>query len=386
MMNQSCDLLLQGGRVIDPASGTDGLTDIAIAGGRIAGVRPGVDPRTALDFFDATGCIVAPGLVDLHAHVYWGGTALSVDPDSVGPGSGTTTFVDAGSAGAGNFAGFRRHVIEPATSRILAFLNIGYAGIYGVGPDMRAGELSDPLLVDAAAATRAVERFPDEIVGIKIRASLSAGCGNLEPVRVARSVARDVGLPLMVHIGNPPPTVDGILPLLGEGDILTHVFRPPANRLVDRRNRLLPEVIEARDRGVLFDVGHGQGAFSFDSARRCLDAGLLPDAISTDIHVNNINGPVFDFATTLTKFLALGMSLNDVLSRATDVPSRAIGRPDLGRIEPNAHADITVLKEVDSVTELHDTVGETLVAERRLTVVATVIGGRLFEPPNPMES
>ncbi len=386
MMNQSCDLLLKGGRVIDPASGTDGLMDVAIAGEKIAGVGSGMDRGTARAVYDATGCIVAPGLVDLHAHVYWGGTALSVDPDSVGPKSGTTTFVDAGSAGAGNFAGFRRHVIEPAISRILAFLNIGYAGIYGVGPEMRAGELLDPLLVDAAAAIRAVERFPDEIVGIKIRASLSAGCGNLEPVRVARLVARETGLPLMVHIGNPPPTIDGILPLLGEGDILTHVFRPPANRLVDRRSRLLTEVIEARDRGVLFDVGHGQGAFSFDSARRCLDAGLFPDAISTDIHVNNIDGPVFDFATTLTKFLALGMPLNDVLARTTDMPARAIGRPDLGRIGTDAHADVTVLKELDSATELHDTVGETIVVERRLAVVATVIGGRLFEPQTRVET
>ncbi len=379
-MSESCDLLLRGGRVFDAASGTDGLLDVSIAGGRIARVAPGIDPGASRRVYDARNCIVVPGLVDLHTHVYWGGTALGVDAEAIAPRSGTTTFVDAGSAGAGNMAGFKRHVIDPATPRILAFLNIGYAGIFGVGPGMTTGELSDPALVSALAATRAAESFADEIVGIKVRASLSAGCSSLEPVRIARTVARDLRIPLMVHIGQPPPTVGAILPLLGEGDILTHVFRPPANCLIDRQNRLLPEVVEARDRGVLFDVGHGLNAFSFESARRCLDAGLRPDTISTDIHVNNIAGPVLDFATTLTKFLALGVPLEEVLACATSAPARAISRPDLGNIGKYACADVAVLKVLDQATELMAAGGETLVTRRRLVTVATVIGGCLFEP------
>ena len=384
-MNESrnsriCDLLIRGGRLVDPASRTDDLRDVSVVDGTIAHIEPGIDPRMARRVFEAAGCIVVPGLVDLHAHVYWGGTALGVDANAIAPESGTTTFVDAGSAGAGNMAGFQRHIIEAALPRILAFLNIGYAGIFGVGPAMNAGELHDPELVNAREAIRAAERFADTIVGIKIRASLSAGCGSLEPVRIARAVSRDLDLPLMVHIGQPPPTLDGILPLLEEGDILTHVFRPPANCLVDRRGRLRPEVQAARERGVRFDVGHGLGSFSFESARRCLDAGLSPDAISTDLHVNNLHGPVFDFATTLSKFLALGMPLSEVLACATSRPADIIGRDGLGRIRTGSCADIAILRDADCETELQAAGGETLLARRRLEPVATVIGGRLYEP------
>lgn len=373
------DLLLRGGRVIDPASGIDAALDVAFAGGRVAAVGTGLGP--AAEERDAAGLIVTPGLIDLHTHVYWGGTSLGIDPDGFCRRSGTTTLVDAGSAGPGNFAGFRRHVIEPAAVRILAYLHISHAGIFGFSNRIMVGESEDIRLMDPLTAAETAAANRDLIVGIKVRLGRHAsGAQGMNPFPHALHVAERVGLPLMVHIDEPPPSYAELCAALRPGDVLTHCFRPFPNSPLGADGRPLRAALAARERGVIFDIGHGKGSFAFETARAMLAAGFPPDAISTDIHALCVDGPVFDLPTTMTKFLALGMGLGETIRRVTEGPARALGRADLGRLSPGAAGDATVFSLEAGAFDLVDVRGERIVAPERLTLRGTVLGGRWLEP------
>ena len=386
-MEKPFDLLLKGGHVIDPAQEIEEILDVAFAGGKVAALGPGLDPEDAQTVVDTRTFLVVPGLIDLHTHVYWGATAASVEADPLCLNTGTCTFVDAGSAGPGNFAGMKRFIIDESRARVLAFLNISYAGIFGVGPGMLIGENQDLRMLNAGAAVAVAEQYPDDIVGIKVRASLSAGDPSVQPVYMARTAADRIGKPMMVHMGQPPPLVDEILPLMRPGDILTHVFKSFPNSILDGKGRPIQQLQAAKERGVILDVGHGAGAFSFEVARTALDQGIAPDTISTDVHVLNIDGPVYDLPTTLTKFLTLGMDLADVIRCATLNPARVLGWDDrIGHLRPGAEGDATVLALKDEETLLYDASGaspsergsKTVVAPRVLRHVATVTKGVLL--------
>lgn len=370
------ELLLRGGRLVDPASGLDAQRDIAISAGRIAAIDTGIPTDRAARVIDAAGCIVTPGLIDLHSHVYWGGTSLGVDADRLAAKSGTTTFIDAGSAGAGNFLGFRRHVMERSKLRILAYVNISFAGIFGFSSTVMVGECGDLRLCDPREVAAAVREHSDVIVGVKVRSGrIAGGTSGIAPVDLALEAADKVGLPLMAHIDEPPPGRSEVLPRLRRGDVLTHCFRPFPNAPVFASGAVRPDMRLARERGVIFDIGHGMGSFDFDVARAMLRDGLAPDVISSDVHLYCVDGPAFDILVCMSKLLALGMPFVEVIRAATQRPAEAIGRADLGTLAVGGVGDVAVLRMRSGRFTFVDSVGSKLVAEERLVSEGIVAGG-----------
>ena len=375
------DLVLRGGRVIDPASGHDEIADIAFADGKVAALGRDL-PQAGGDAIDVRGLIVVPGLIDLHTHVYWGGTALGVDAAALARRCGTATFVDAGSAGPGNFHGFRRHVIEPSPVRILPFLNVSYPGIFAFSGSVMVGECGDLRLLDARECVRVVNANRDLIVGIKVRVGRTAGgASGVAPLDIALEVAEETGLPVMAHLDNPPPARLDVLSRLRRGDIITHCFRPFPNAPVRRDGRVRDEALAARERGVVFDIGHGGGSFGFRTAEAMLMAGFLPDAISSDVHTMSIDGPAFDQLVTMAKFLSLGLSLGDVVRLSTAAPAAALGRADLGRLAPGAIGDATILDLEEGEFDYRDVRGEPRRGRWRLNARGLVVGGAWWHPP-----
>ncbi len=367
------DLVLKGGRVIDPAQGVDGVMDVAFAGGRVAAVGPGL---SGAEERDCAGLIVTPGLIDLHTHVYWGGTSLGVEVDAYGRQSAVTTCVDTGSAGPGNFPGFRAHVIERARVRVLVYLHVSFAGIYAFSPTIMVGESHDMRLMAAREAVAVAEANRDCIIGIKVRVGRNAsGPSGIQPLDVALDVAEAAGLPLMVHIDEPPPTYAEVVGKLRPGDVLTHCFRPFPNAPCHADGRVRDAVIAARARGVLFDVGHGMGSFSWDTARKMVAAGFWPDTVSSDVHAMCIQGPAWDLLRTMTKFMALGMSLSDVVASATVRAATAVRRPELGTLAVGAAGDASVIALEDRGIDLEDVRGEIVPFGQRLTAKGMVMGG-----------
>lgn len=372
-----CDLLVKGGRLVDPLSGLDARRDIAIADGRIVAVEADIASEGASEIIDAAGRIVTPGLIDLHSHVYWGGTSLGVDADRIATRSGTTTFVDAGSAGAGNFLGFRRHVMERSRARILAYVNISFPGIFGFASTVMVGECADLRLCEPREVVACVREHRDVVVGVKVRAGKHAsGSSGIAPVDLAVEAADFVGMPLMAHIDEPPPGRSEVLPRLRSGDVLTHCFRPFPNAPVFASGAVRPDMHLARERGVIFDIGHGMGSFDFGVARAMLAEGLAPDVISSDVHLYCVDGPAFDILVCMSKLMALGMPLVEVIRAATETPARAIARPDLGSVTIGGIADLAILSERQAATSFFDSRGVELVAASRLVSHGIVMGGK----------
>lgn len=368
------DLVLKGGRVIDPANGLDGLADVAFTGGRVAAVGQGLAGR---EVQDVTGQIVTPGLIDLHTHVYWGGTSLGVEADAYSRQSAITTVADTGSAGPGNFPGFRAHVIDKARVRVLVYLHVSFAGIYAFSPTIMVGEAHDMRLMAVREALAVARANPDVIIGIKVRVGRHAsGPSGIQPLDVALDLADRAGLPLMCHIDEPPPTYADVVDRLRPGDVLTHCFRPFPNAPVDGEGRLREAVVRARARGVFFDVGHGMGSFSWDTARKALAAGFVPDTISSDVHAMCITGPAWDLLRTMTKFLSLGLSLSEVIAGTTSRAALALRRPELGHLGAGAAGDASVLELAQMPTPLEDVLGEVVDYPQRLVPRGMVIGGR----------
>ena len=374
------DLVLRGGRVIDPACGRDEIADVAFGDGKVSGF--GRDLRAGgAEIIDARGLLVVPGLIDLHTHVYWGGTSLGVDASEVARRSGTTTFVDAGSSGPGNFHGFRRHVIEASPLRIVPFLNVSFPGIFAFSAGVMVGECADLRLLDPRECVRVVKANRDLVAGVKVRVGRNAGgASGAAPFDMALELAEETGLPVMAHLDHPPPSRLEVLSRLRRGDILTHCFRPFPNAPVEAGGRIREEVLEARRRGVIFDIGHGSGSFGFRTAEAMLAAGFLPDAISSDVHTLSINGPAFDQLVTMSKFLCLGMELVDVIRASTAAPAAAVGRTDIGRLEIGAAGDATLLEMAEGEFDYRDVLGETRKGQWRLNVRGLVVGGRWWHP------
>ncbi len=380
----SYDLLLQGGTVVDPAHTVHGQMDVAVRDGRIEAVASALPGTEAGRVVDLRGKLVTPGLVDLHTHCYWGATYWGIEPDPVAARTGVTTWVDAGSAGAYNFPAFRRYVVEASSSLVYSFLNVSTIGL--VAP---TGELASLDYCDVAAGEATVEANRDCIRGIKARVDRwTTREAGLEGLARARALADRTGLPLMVHIATAPPHLEEIAAYLNGGDILTHCFTGQDNRLVDGSGGLRPVAQRMRERGVLLDIGHGGGSFSFASAEALLGAGVTPDVISSDIHQLSRSGPLRDLPTTLSKFLNLGMSLDDVIACATVRPARAIGRDDLGTLGVGARADIAVFEIEEGPFEFQDTMAQTRRGAVRLVNRATYAAGlrlprRREAPPAP---
>lgn len=359
---------------MDPAQDLDALADVALSDGRVAAVGPGLSASEATTRIDATGCLVAPGLVDLHTHVAYRMDALSIEADRY-LSTGVTTWVDAGSTGAANFAGFRHYVIEPSQARILPFLNISEPGLTCL--EVVHGVIEH---LDADSAYRTVEQNRDLIKGIKVLScAMRVGTTGLTPLRVALEVGRATDLPVMCHIGAPPPGLGDMLPLMRPGDVITHALKGRKGCLTVAGDRVRPEAWEARERGVLFDVGHGAGSFSWQVARAALEQGFPPDVISTDLHISSLRTGAYSLPSVMSKFLHLGMSLREVIRLATAAPAAILGMDgQIGCLRPGASGDVTVLRIESGQFPLEDCEGVTETLSERLVPVCTIRAGQVF--------
>jgi dihydroorotase len=368
------DSLITGGHVIDPANNHTEIADVAIKDGRIAQVAAGIPPSRAARVIDAAGQFVTPGLIDLHTHVYWGVTYWGIEPDPVAARSGVTTWLDVGSAGAYTFPGFRRWVAEPAKSRVFALLNLSSIGL--VAPTW---ELSNIDYCNIELGQMIVERNRDLILGIKARidAFTTRGTG-IAPLIKARELADLVDLPLMVHIGTSPPALAEIVEYLRPGDILTHCFTGQPNKIVDDGGVVVPSIKELHDRGLVLDIGHGAGSFSFNTAEQMLGQGIPPDVISTDIHQLAIQGPCYDMPVTLSKFLNLGMSIEQVIACATVNPARAMRKPELGTLCAGSVADVAMFRIEDGEFTFQDIHMNERAGTRLLVNTMTMIDGEIL--------
>jgi dihydroorotase len=375
---QEYDLLIKGGTVVDPARDLRGPLDVAIKGEKIAELSPNISPDAARKVILASDKLVTPGLVDIHVHVYEGATEGGLNADRYCLGRGVTTVVDAGSAGYPAIAGFRKYIVNASATRIYALLDIGALGtLVGVKDTMENLEWVNPRLTAQAA-----ESNKPIVIGIKARLSKDvAGRNDMEVLKRAREAADAVKLPLMLHVGDTYSPLQTILGMMRKGDIVTHCYTPRPHGIVDEKGKLLAEVKQARERGILFDVGHGMFHFGFDLTQNCLQQGFLPDTISSDLAQRSVNGPTFDFVTTLSKFLVLGLSLDKVIELATIRPANVFNFGlELGTLKPGSVADVSILQLREGSFSFVDCVGKTWIGRHKLVGVASIRNGKVFEP------
>ncbi len=348
--------------------------DLEIEDGKITRLGPQLDNPNGLKEYAFENALISKGWVDLHVHVYFGATDISIRPEQAGLETGVTTLVDCGSAGEANFVGFSEFIAKQAKERLFAFLNIGSIGLVACN---RISELALGFRsVNVERTLKTIENYPDLIRGIKCRASqVITGDLGAEAVRVARKVARVAGLPLIVHVGEPPPLLEDVLDLLEEGDVVTHAFhgKPGGNLMEDPRS--LAAVHEARARGVLLDVGHGAASFSFKVMRFAREQGIETDLISTDLHRNSIKGPAYDLPTTLSKLLNLGMPLEQVIAAGSTRPSSFLD-PTEGEdwLQVGQNADLTVFRVDQANISVEDSLGDHLTLTQLIHPLLAVQG------------
>ena len=375
------DLLLKGGNVIDPSQGLNGVQDIAVQGGKIEAIGPGLSTEGATRVVDISGRTVIPGMIDLHAHVLEGVTANGVNPDLGGVHAGVTTLVDAGSAGSATFRAFARHIIPNSHTEIIPFMHICQTGLATM-PDIIA-ESS----INLEATLRECDQYKGLVRGIKARmVSPALEIFGMAMPKLAKRAARESGIPLMVHIGDTekrydPNVIRELLPILEEGDIVTHFFTANPGGVLDANGKLVPEAKEAADRGVWLDTAHGRMNFAFDVGRRIIDQGLLPHCISTDLTVPGRVNTVHSMTEMMTRFLGLGFSFEQVVTMCTANPAKAIGEgARLGSLAVGRQADISVLDIREGDWVVYDILGASLPVTKAVVPALTVKRGVVFEP------
>jgi dihydroorotase len=412
------DLLLKGGRVIDPATGRDGVADIGISGGRIAAIENAIPTDAATTVVDISGKIVTAGLIDTHAHVYQHVTGkFGLAPDLCGVESGVTTLVDQGGPSCMTIGGFRNFIAEPAKSRVLCFISAYLVG--GLEGHLYP-DLYGPGQVNVAHTVRAARENADIVRGVKAHAEIGgASRWGLEVIKIGKQIAREAGLPLYIHLGQLWPEADGVsidpdevvealMPLMDAGDILAHPFtRHPGGFISTATGQVHPVVWAALERGVTVDVGHGSH-FSFDMARRVLEAGIRPTTLGADMHGYNVRVPdandmdvrsvspffgvaPFSLHNAMTKLLALGVPLPEVIATVTSNPAKMLGMADtLGALRVGREADVSVLSKLSGRFDLSDNSGEHVTASEMLVPEFALRAGirhNITSPlvPAPME-
>lgn len=372
------DLAIVGGTVLDPATGLRERADLGIKDGRVVALESKIAPGSADSVLDAAGCYVTAGWVDMHAHVFWGVNWFAVDADTHCTASGVTTVVDFGSAGSVNFPGFRRYIVEPARTRVLALVHLAQHGIQ----PRPAGELINIQYADPDGACAQANQNADIVVGIKVRlGDTMVGDNGPEALRLAMQTAEAAKQRLMVHIGDTLMPLEDIIDVLRPGDVVTHCFHGLREPIVDANGTIRPVVARARERGVRFDLGHASSfMMSFEVAKAALTQSFAPDTLSTDAFtIRRVGGrdPGFDLPSILTKFLALGMSLEEVIAACTIAPARAIGWDDrLGKLVVGCEADVTVFRVAEGSITSFDTEFRTVEGDRQVQPMWTIRAGR----------
>ena len=378
-MSDTFDLLLTGGTVLNPASGVRQELDVAVKDGRIAALEAKLPRAQAKSVIEMPDCYVTPGLIDFHVHSFWGVNPYGCELDALCMSTGVTTAIDAGSSGPINFKGFRKLVYEPSKTRMIAFIALAQHGVLN-----DPGELEDLRFADPNAAAATVGESPDVGVGIKVRLhKKGVGQNGREALRLAIRAGEASKSPVMVHVGNTVISMSEIADTLRRGDVITHCYTPQKPSIIDEQGKLLPEVRKAKERGVIFDVGHAGGHFDFNLVRRAMGEGIVPDIISSDLH-GRLSQPGFgvvgDLLTTLTKFLPLGLTFDEIITRCTTNPARVIGWQDrIGTLEVGREADIAVLQLVNEPTKLRDSVGGEMTVNERIAARWTIRRGEVFQ-------
>ena len=377
-MSDSFDLLLTGGTVLNPATQLNEKLDIGVTGNRVTAIQTTLPRAGAKKVLDVTGCYVTPGLIDFHVHSYWGVNPYGCDLDSLCLATGVTTTMDAGSAGPVNFLGFRKLVYEQSKTRMLGFVALAQHGVLNT-----PGELLNLGFADSEGAAEAVGNNRDIGIGIKVRLhKKSIGENSREALRLAIKAGEATRTPIMVHVGDTAIGMDEIAATLRPGDVITHCYTPQKPSIIDEQGKLLPEVHKAKERGVIFDVGHAGGHFDFDLVQRAMGEGIVPDIISSDLHGKLAQpgfGVVGDLPMVLTKFLPMGLSLEQIIANCTVNAARAVGWQDrLGSLEIGREADIAVLQVLDDPVMLRDSVGAEKLHRQRIAARWTIRAGEVF--------
>ena len=387
--NDKFDLVIKGGELLDPSQGLRAKRDIGIRFGRIEALEADIPATRALRLLDASGRMVVPGLIDLHSHVYPYGSAIGIPADELIQFQGTTTMVSAGDAGANNFAAFRRYIVGQSRTRLYAFVHIANIGLTSV-PEP---ELANLGFARPEAAAKAVAENAEIALGVKVRMSENViGKAGMEPLKRAIRACEIAGggARVMCHIGGvaTPDLMSQILDALRPGDILTHCFSGFPNEAgkftnIVQEGKLLPAALAAKKRGVMFDIGHGGGSFDFTVAEAAMQQGCMPDTISSDIHVFSGNSPGMPYLTwVMSKFMALGFTLEQVVQMATAVPAGIINRmPKLGTLQVGAPADATLIELVQGPVEFVDTRNNKRQGKAYIKPVNTVLAGVPFGRP-----
>ncbi|MDP6130410.1 MAG: amidohydrolase/deacetylase family metallohydrolase [Dehalococcoidia bacterium] len=374
------DLLIKGGTVIDPSQGIHGVNDVAVEKGKIARVASSIPIEEALRVVEVRGKLVTPGLIDLHTHVYDGVNNNGVAPDLGGVRAGVTTMVDAGSAGCDNIGGFPRHIIPNNHTEVICFLHICRTGLT-TSPD-----IFSPASIDLEKTIQVASENRSFISGIKARmVSPALEIMGMEMPRLAKQAAKEAGIKLMVHIGDTEKRYDAnvirqLLPIMEEGDIVTHFFTANPGGVLGADGKLVPEAKEANDRGVWLDTAHGRMNFSFDVGERILDQGLSPHCISTDLTQPGRLRTVHSMTEMMSRFLAMGFTMDQVVTMSTLNPAKAVGADDrLGTLAVGRQADISILEVKDGEWVVYDVVGDSRRLDKALVPVMTVKRGEVFE-------
>ena len=387
------DLLIKGGKIVDPSQGLNAQRDLALSNGKVASIQEHIDPIQCRETIDASGMIVSPGLIDMHIHAYWGASTYGIDPDISNISTGVTTALDAGSAGSLTFPAFRKHVIERSDTKLYALLNISATGMLS----SKIGEVEDMKWADVDEVINSGRENREYVIGVKARLAkhILGDSDDVEILSRAIEAAEGFGGFVMIHIGNNPTSLNSLMDKLRPGDVITHSFHGFEDGVLEESGTVLEGMKEVQKRGVFIDIGHGAGSFSFRAARRALENGLLPDTISTDISTISIEGPVYDLLTTMSKMMHLGMTLDQVVERSTYIPARAM-RLDhrIGTLRIGSDGDVVIMRLQDGVFTMHDRlstmtklgsakkweIGTSIEASSRLFHEHTVSDGRLYRP------
>ena len=365
------EIIIKNGYVIDPQQDKIEIKEIAVRNGLL--IAPQESSSANVTFIDAEGCYVSPGFIDMHVHIFTGHTKLGIDADLVGIEQGVTTVVDAGSAGYSDYAAFREKVVEPSQTKVLSFLNVARKGLTS-----GLSELAN--LEDLMSIEEAEEIFKKEpsIVGLKARMSGSVVKNSgIKPLEHARMLADYLSVPIMVHIGNPPPDLQEIFPLLRKGDIVTHAFHGKKHGIMNAEGELIPEALDALKRGVLFDIGHGTSSLSYETLMKFRERYDNSFTTSTDIYIKNYQSPVCSLMTTMTKLLELGIPLIEVVKSVTLGAANALGASDIGTLALGTEADITIFKIIKQRTILIDSEGVELEAKQILKPYMVLRNGKV---------
>lgn len=373
------DMLIKGGRVIDPAQNMDDKLDIAVSGDRVATIAKDIPSKQSQRVVDARDKIITPGLIDLHCHVYDSITKLGVAPDVAGVKQGVTTVVDGGSAGQAIFGGFPKYIIPSSRTTIFCFIHLCSSGL-SVIPELREWSEID---FDATAAT--IESNRDVIKGVKLRlvGNLVASAG-VEVMKMAKQIANKFDLPIMVHIGDtkkqvPPTLTQDILPLMERGDILSHVFTSRYGGVICLDGAVMPELRKAMERGVVLDIARGRYNLSFEIARKAMAQGIFPTTISSDLSSWSLTSPVYGLTVIMSEFMALGLNLEQIIEATTINPARALSVEDrMGSLKPGMVADVSILELLSGTWQLKDSEQQMMEVTRLITPSMTIKAGQLI--------